>query len=152
MFWVPQSGRLGMGVSIQSYAGRVWVGVITDEGLVPDPEAIITGFHTEFDELLAMAQKPEEAARFEAMAATLDETLARLDAVLEEEAEAAAPAQGEAPTDEQEVAVAAAPEETAAQCQALTKAGKPCKNRALPGSDFCGVHQAEATTADPGEL
>lgn len=152
MFWVPQSGRLGMGVSIQSYAGRVWMGLITDEGLVPDPEAIIAGFHTEFDELLALAQKPEEAARFKAMAATLDDALARLDAVLEEEAEAAAPAQGEAPTGEQEVAVAAAPEETPAQCQALTKAGKPCKNRALPGSDFCGVHQAAAITADPGEL
>ena len=59
MFWVPQSGRLGMGVSILSYAGRVWMGVITDEGLVPDPERIIEGFHTEFDALLADAQEQE---------------------------------------------------------------------------------------------
>jgi WS/DGAT/MGAT family acyltransferase len=47
MFWVPQSGRLGLGASIQSYAGRVWVGFIADEGLVPDPEAIVDGFHAE---------------------------------------------------------------------------------------------------------
>lgn len=56
MFWVPQSGRLGLGVSILSYADRVWLGVITDEGLVPDPEAIVAEFHTEFDELMAMAR------------------------------------------------------------------------------------------------
>ncbi|HQR47356.1 MAG TPA: wax ester/triacylglycerol synthase family O-acyltransferase, partial [Thermoanaerobaculia bacterium] len=40
MFWVPQSGRLGLGVSILSYAGGVSLGVATDAGLVPDPEAI----------------------------------------------------------------------------------------------------------------
>ncbi len=60
MFWVPQSGHLGMGVSILSYAGRVWMGVITDEGLVPDPDTIIAAFHTEFEELLALAQGVEE--------------------------------------------------------------------------------------------
>lgn len=48
MFWVPQSGRMGLGVSIFSYAGEVVLGVITDAGLVPDPETIITGFHEEF--------------------------------------------------------------------------------------------------------
>jgi hypothetical protein len=58
MFWVPQSGRLGMGVSILSYADQVWMGVITDEGLVPDPETIIAGLEAEFDALLAAAQSP----------------------------------------------------------------------------------------------
>lgn len=33
MFWVPQSGRLGLGVSIMSYAGSVRIGVATDSGL-----------------------------------------------------------------------------------------------------------------------
>ena len=33
MFWVPQSGDIGMGVSILSYAGAVQFGVITDAGL-----------------------------------------------------------------------------------------------------------------------
>lgn len=48
MFWVPQSGRLGLGVSIISYAGQVQLGVATDLGLVPDPEAIVAAFHEEF--------------------------------------------------------------------------------------------------------
>ena len=33
--------RLGLGVSILSYAGQVRLGIATDSGLVPDPEAII---------------------------------------------------------------------------------------------------------------
>ena len=48
MFWVPQSGRLGLGISILSYSGGVMLGVATDEGLVPDPEKIVDGFETEF--------------------------------------------------------------------------------------------------------
>ncbi|NOZ51406.1 MAG: wax ester/triacylglycerol synthase family O-acyltransferase [Chloroflexi bacterium] len=51
MFWVPQSGRMGLGVSIFSYAGEVVLGVMTDAGLVPDPETIIACFHEEFVEL-----------------------------------------------------------------------------------------------------
>lgn len=62
MFWVPQSGRLGIGISILSYAGRVYLGVMTDAGLVPDPDQIIEYFYDEFDllkeELLAF-EKPQ---------------------------------------------------------------------------------------------
>lgn len=57
MFWVPQSGRLGLGVSILSYAGGVSLGVATDAGLVPDPEAILDGFRAEFDALAAAARR-----------------------------------------------------------------------------------------------
>jgi len=49
MAWVPQSGRLGLGVSIISYAGEVLVGIATDAGLTPDPETIVGAFHEEFD-------------------------------------------------------------------------------------------------------
>lgn len=49
MFWVPQSGRLGLGVSILSYAGSVTLGVASDAGLVPDPEQIVAAFHEEFE-------------------------------------------------------------------------------------------------------
>jgi hypothetical protein len=49
MFWVPQAGRLGMGISILSYAGKVYVGVITDAGLIPDPDTIIDYFYDEFE-------------------------------------------------------------------------------------------------------
>lgn len=54
MFWVPQSGRLGLGVSILSYAGNVTLGIATDAGLAPDPDAIITAFHEEFNTLLKL--------------------------------------------------------------------------------------------------
>ena len=56
MFWVPQSGRLGLGISILSYAGGVMLGVATDEGLVPDPERIIDSFEKEFKSLRAAAK------------------------------------------------------------------------------------------------
>jgi len=51
MFWVPQSGHLGLGISILSYAGGVMLGVATDEGLVSDPERIVDGFEKEFKSL-----------------------------------------------------------------------------------------------------
>lgn len=63
-FWVPQSGGIGMGVSILSYAGRIQFGVITDAGLVPDPQRIVARFGDEFDKLLwitLMSRWGEEA-------------------------------------------------------------------------------------------
>jgi WS/DGAT/MGAT family acyltransferase len=57
MFWVPQSGRLGLGVSVLSYAGEVRVGVAADERRVPDPAAIVAHFHTALDDLLAAAPR-----------------------------------------------------------------------------------------------
>ncbi|HEX2646422.1 MAG TPA: WS/DGAT domain-containing protein, partial [Candidatus Dormibacteraeota bacterium] len=56
MFWVPQSGRLGIGISILSYAGGVMLGVATDEGLVPDPERIVDAFQAEFKALRQKAK------------------------------------------------------------------------------------------------
>lgn len=55
MFWVPQSGDIGMGVSILSYAGGVQFGLITDARMCPDPEAIVAGFQPEFDKLMWLA-------------------------------------------------------------------------------------------------
>ena len=55
MFWVPASGDIGVGVSILSYGGGVQFGLITDEGLCPDPQAIIDRFEPEFDKLLYLA-------------------------------------------------------------------------------------------------
>ena len=48
VFWVPQSGRLAMGISIYSYNNRITVGVITDAGLAPDPEQIAASFGDEY--------------------------------------------------------------------------------------------------------
>jgi diacylglycerol O-acyltransferase len=55
MFWVPQSGRLGLGVSILSYAGQVRLGVATDIGLIPDPDAIVGAFQAEIELLMRLA-------------------------------------------------------------------------------------------------
>ena len=118
--WVPKAGGLGIGVSILSYAGQVRLGVITDEGLVPDPEAIVAGFHAEFEALLALAPETKEALSPADLLATLDDALATLDSLLAQDA--------------------AGPAAAPARCQASTKTGRQCKNRALPGSEFCHVH------------
>jgi diacylglycerol O-acyltransferase len=55
MFWVPSSGDIGVGVSILSYGGGVQFGLITDEALCPDPQAIVDGFEPEFEQLLLLA-------------------------------------------------------------------------------------------------
>jgi WS/DGAT/MGAT family acyltransferase len=55
MFWVPQTGSIGLGVSILSYMGKVHFGLITDAKLVPDPDAIIQRFRPEFEKLLYLA-------------------------------------------------------------------------------------------------
>jgi len=51
MFWVPQSGEIGLGISIISYNGEVMVGLMVDEQLVSDPAALIRGFEREVDHL-----------------------------------------------------------------------------------------------------
>ena len=51
MFWVPQSGNVGLGVSILSYGGGVQFGVITDSLLCPQPQHIIDEFVPEFAKL-----------------------------------------------------------------------------------------------------
>jgi WS/DGAT/MGAT family acyltransferase len=64
MFWVPQSGDIGMGVSILSYAGGVQFGLITDAGRVPDPERVVAGFGAELERLvLAVMMEPWDEIR-----------------------------------------------------------------------------------------
>ncbi|WP_313872893.1 WS/DGAT domain-containing protein [Rugamonas sp. DEMB1] len=55
MFWVPQSGDIGVGVSILSYNGGVQFGIVTDDALARDPERIIERFAPEFEKLLLLA-------------------------------------------------------------------------------------------------
>ena len=47
VFWVPQAGSVGLGVSILSYAGDVTVGVAADRRLVPEPERLTSAFEHE---------------------------------------------------------------------------------------------------------
>lgn len=55
MFWVPQNGSIGMGVSILSYNGKVFFGLMTDRKLVPDPQSIIDEFSPELERLLQLS-------------------------------------------------------------------------------------------------
>lgn len=51
MFWVPQSGSVGIGVSVLSYGGGVQFGVMSDIALCPDPQKIIDEFEPQFAKL-----------------------------------------------------------------------------------------------------
>jgi hypothetical protein len=84
LFWIPAFGRVGLCLSISTYAGQVRLGVATDERLIPDPEEIVAGFHAELNELLALARQ-REPAPFQAMNAMLDEAMRTLDAMLPQE-------------------------------------------------------------------
>jgi WS/DGAT/MGAT family acyltransferase len=61
MFWVPQAGKVGLGVSIFSYAGQVTVGVSVDAGLVPDPHRLVRAFHDELSMLATVSAGSEGA-------------------------------------------------------------------------------------------
>jgi len=52
MFWVPQNGNIGLGISILSYNEKVFFGLISDRRLVPEPKKIIDRFQSEFEKLL----------------------------------------------------------------------------------------------------
>ncbi len=158
VFWVPQSGSIGMGLSIYSYGGEVTIGVITDEGLVPDPDGIVQGFVDEFQELLELARLPEDEAakarREQARARALE--VQEIPISQEESEEATAALAQDLLRQLEELKQTAAAAEAAAQptpaqpsstepqrerCQALTKAGRPCRNWPLPGSHYCRMHQ-----------
>lgn len=52
VFWVPQAGTIGLGVSVLSYAGQVTIGVAADRNLVPDPAQLVAGVEAELRELV----------------------------------------------------------------------------------------------------
>lgn len=161
MFWVPQSGRLGLGVSIISYAGQVRVGVAADRGLVPSPEEIVTQFHAEFDALQELSRQMKleaveetlaEETSAEAVTEIPPESIAEMTAILKDAIEkvnalieASSQAHGAIEPDEEAAPAEAPVEERPGRCQALTKAGRQCKNRALPDSGFCRIHQGYET-------
>jgi WS/DGAT/MGAT family acyltransferase len=55
MFWVPQSGSIGVGLSILSYEGAVRFGVIADRRCLAEPEALVERFRPELEKLLYLA-------------------------------------------------------------------------------------------------
>jgi hypothetical protein len=57
MFWVPQAGEIGLGISIVSYAGNVQFGVVADEAVLSDPDAFLDRCVKELD-ILANSPAP----------------------------------------------------------------------------------------------
>ena len=70
MFWVPQTGSIGIGVSILSYDGEVHFGLIADARLIPDPQDVIRRFGEEFDKLLYLALMADWDGMLDAETAT----------------------------------------------------------------------------------
>jgi len=62
MFWGPESGHLGLGLGVLSYAGEVMFGAISDAGLVPRPELLIRSISAALRELMALQPGPRTRA------------------------------------------------------------------------------------------
>jgi WS/DGAT/MGAT family acyltransferase len=50
MFWVPQAGDIGLGVSVVSYAGQVQFGVVADEAVLAAPDAFLEDCLSELEQ------------------------------------------------------------------------------------------------------
>ncbi len=61
MVWVPQSGEVGVGLSILSYNNTVQFGLIADKGLVPDPDKMVKYFIEAIEELENLGQCAESS-------------------------------------------------------------------------------------------
>ncbi len=81
VFWVPQSGTIGVGISILSYDGGVQFGIVTDRNLIADPEPVTQLFARQFEQLLLLAllgawgapPGPDDAKKLASTPATLDQ-------------------------------------------------------------------------------
>ena len=62
MFWVPQAGDIGLGLSLLSYGGGVYVGVALDAHIVADPQSVVQRIEREF-EVLAQATHRRDRSR-----------------------------------------------------------------------------------------
>lgn len=122
MFWVPRSGKVGLGISILSYDGKVTVGIASDEKLMPDPEILLEGIEEEFNYLLELVQTGK----------IYDEPLVLHDRYKE--------AQDAAKHLEEQGSLEDESEETSDRCRAVTRSGKKCRNKAVSGSRYCKMH------------
>jgi len=56
VFWPPQSGGIGLGLSFFSYAGQLSFGVSADLHLLPNPRGLLDAFTMELEHLLALTR------------------------------------------------------------------------------------------------
>ncbi|MDA3896024.1 MAG: wax ester/triacylglycerol synthase family O-acyltransferase [Desulfobacteraceae bacterium] len=121
--WVPRTGRVGMGISIISYAGKVGVGLVTDEGLVPDPDMILKYFEEEIESLFAISKTGKVDIR-PLVVDSGEKTTAK-----------------SVKTETTQKKPEAASSQKSEICKAQTKSGNPCKNKSVAGSEYCRMHQ-----------
>ena len=88
MAWVPQSSQIGLGISLISYNGCVWVGAAADEQLVPDPDLIVNLFEQELESLQVLASQhlKKRRAPYDPLFRELQQTLDALDDALNHQA------------------------------------------------------------------
>lgn len=70
--WVPQSGDIGLGVSIFSYNREVCLAIASDQALVPDPERIINFFVEEYQDLLLRAEHTAAISAYPGQTISID--------------------------------------------------------------------------------
>jgi hypothetical protein len=149
VFWVPQSGSIGLGLSILSYGGEVTIGVMSDDHLAPDPQGIVDGYRAEFDLLHQIALMPDREEK-----AAVGGTIASAETLIE----VARRENGVEPVRDAERVV----DELLAQflalkaeadlageeidpepqrCHAQTHAGGRCQLRSQPNSYYCHLHR-----------
>jgi WS/DGAT/MGAT family acyltransferase len=58
LVWVPQSGAVGLGVSILSYDGGVTVGVTGEASVLPEPDRFVARFAEAFEALTSDLEAP----------------------------------------------------------------------------------------------
>jgi hypothetical protein len=85
MAWVPQPGHLGVGISIISYFGKVWLGIATDNHLIPDPQSFINNFEDELEEMkyLVVGLNEKGGNPIVEMHSELDKALGTVDKLIE---------------------------------------------------------------------
>jgi diacylglycerol O-acyltransferase len=54
LFWVPQAGSIGTGVSMLTYCGQVQLGVISDRQAISDPAVLVGDMAAEFERLVLL--------------------------------------------------------------------------------------------------
>ncbi len=135
MFWVPRSGKVGLGISILSYNGKVTIGIASDKGLMPDPETFLEGFEDEFNYLVDIVQ----SGKIYEGPLILHDRFA--------EKKSPRPPSQKKPGKPVGKPVGEPVGESAGEnakpglCQAYTKAGKKCRNKAAGGTVFCHAHR-----------
>jgi len=121
--WVPRSGQVGLGISIITYEGKVGVGLVTDEGLVSDPDIILNYFEEEFNRYYNLTKTGKVATKTIIINGKDKDALPSFKATIKKPE------------------AASTPDKKSEKCAAKTKAGAPCKTKAMAGSKYCKRHQ-----------